>query len=373
MNKYLLLRDNKQSGPYTVPEIIAKGIKPYDLVWLEGKSAAWRYPSELEELKAFAPTVEEQPFDRFYKKPEPENQSRPLPERNSRFEPVIAEETTKKPDAADRKVYINFPGGPKKVPVYQPPNVEQPAVAPVAHYSEPVTSLPAKPARQDKKLLYTFSGACLILVLVISVLAVNYATQSNDIRQLNEKVQEMEKKRNNDYKTSVAAHQITVPVAAVNTASVTPEPLVSAAATTNYNVREKPVTRPAKTPAIAVNPTKNVVREQQEPEEQLKITPPQQKETVKENLFNLVSVKSNKYKTGVLGGISNLQLELTNNSQQPLQKVTVEIKYLSPEKKVVKTQTVYFENVSAGSQPTLNVPKSNRGISITYVITEIKS
>ena len=71
MNKYLLLRDNKQSGPYTVPEIIEKGIKAYDLVWLDGKSVAWRYPSEIEELKAYAPAVEEQPFDRFYKRPEP--------------------------------------------------------------------------------------------------------------------------------------------------------------------------------------------------------------------------------------------------------------------------------------------------------------
>ncbi|RYY18734.1 MAG: hypothetical protein EOO04_23390, partial [Chitinophagaceae bacterium] len=69
MNKYLLLRDNKQSGPYTVPDLIEKGIKAYDLVWLDGKSAAWRYPSEIDELKAYAPIVEEQPFDRFYKKP----------------------------------------------------------------------------------------------------------------------------------------------------------------------------------------------------------------------------------------------------------------------------------------------------------------
>src|SRR5687768_11107286 len=69
MNRYLLLRDNKQSGPYTVPELIEKGIKAYDLVWLDGKSAAWRYPSEIEELKPYAPIVEEQPFDRFYKKP----------------------------------------------------------------------------------------------------------------------------------------------------------------------------------------------------------------------------------------------------------------------------------------------------------------
>ncbi|RYF95894.1 MAG: DUF4339 domain-containing protein, partial [Chitinophagaceae bacterium] len=69
MNRYLLLRDNKQTGPYTATELAEKGIKPYDLVWLDGKSAAWRYPSEVEELKPFSPVVEEQPFDRFFKKP----------------------------------------------------------------------------------------------------------------------------------------------------------------------------------------------------------------------------------------------------------------------------------------------------------------
>lgn len=66
---YLLLRDNKQSGPYSLDELKTKGLKAYDLVWVEGRSAAWRYPSEIEELRSFAPAVEEQPFDRFYKKP----------------------------------------------------------------------------------------------------------------------------------------------------------------------------------------------------------------------------------------------------------------------------------------------------------------
>ena len=66
---YLLLRDNKQSGPYSLDELKVKGLKAYDLVWVEGRSAAWRYPSEIEELKAFAPVVEEQPFDRFFNKP----------------------------------------------------------------------------------------------------------------------------------------------------------------------------------------------------------------------------------------------------------------------------------------------------------------
>src|ERR1700743_2171501 len=65
---YFLLRDNKQSGPYSLDDLKTMGLKAYDLVWVDGKSAAWRYPCEVEELSSFAPPVEEQPFDRFYKK-----------------------------------------------------------------------------------------------------------------------------------------------------------------------------------------------------------------------------------------------------------------------------------------------------------------
>src|SRR6476660_4147338 len=69
MKQYRLLRNNKESGPYSAEELIQSGFKPYDLIWLDGKSAAWRYPGELEEFKPYAAAVEEQPFDRFYKKP----------------------------------------------------------------------------------------------------------------------------------------------------------------------------------------------------------------------------------------------------------------------------------------------------------------
>lgn len=69
MANYLLLRDNKENGPFSLEDLVKMGLKAYDLVWVEGKSAAWRYPSEINELKAYAPEVEEQPFDRFFKKP----------------------------------------------------------------------------------------------------------------------------------------------------------------------------------------------------------------------------------------------------------------------------------------------------------------
>ncbi|HMK17836.1 MAG TPA: hypothetical protein VK492_06555 [Chitinophagaceae bacterium] len=76
MDTYLLLRSNKQSGPYSLQQLVTLGLKPYDLVWLEGRSAAWRYPSEVEGLKAYAPATEEQPYDRFYKKPEEKPQEK---------------------------------------------------------------------------------------------------------------------------------------------------------------------------------------------------------------------------------------------------------------------------------------------------------
>jgi len=95
MASYLLLRDNKESGPFTMDDLLSFGLKPYDLVWVQGKSAAWRYPSEVEELKPFAPAVEEQPFDRFYKKNNEEKKEELTPPVNeySRNTPIAKEGT----------------------------------------------------------------------------------------------------------------------------------------------------------------------------------------------------------------------------------------------------------------------------------------
>lgn len=67
---YRLLRNNKESGPFTALQLKDMGLKPYDLLWTEGRGAAWQYASEINELKDFAPVVEEQPFERFNKRKE---------------------------------------------------------------------------------------------------------------------------------------------------------------------------------------------------------------------------------------------------------------------------------------------------------------
>lgn len=57
MLQYRLLRNNREAGPYSLDDLIALPLKAYDLIWVDGKSAAWKYPSEYEELKAYAPPV----------------------------------------------------------------------------------------------------------------------------------------------------------------------------------------------------------------------------------------------------------------------------------------------------------------------------
>ena len=66
MNKYLLLRNNKQSGPHSYNELMEIGIKSYDLLWIEGKSASWRYPAEFDEFKTHLAVIKELPIDRSF-------------------------------------------------------------------------------------------------------------------------------------------------------------------------------------------------------------------------------------------------------------------------------------------------------------------
>ena len=45
---YLLLRNNQQTGPYTIGELLQQQLRPSDMIWIEGESTAWTYLSELE-------------------------------------------------------------------------------------------------------------------------------------------------------------------------------------------------------------------------------------------------------------------------------------------------------------------------------------
>ena len=55
MKTYQLLRNNKSMGYYTKTCLLQIGLQPLDLLWVEGESITWKYPSELEDFKGFVP------------------------------------------------------------------------------------------------------------------------------------------------------------------------------------------------------------------------------------------------------------------------------------------------------------------------------
>jgi hypothetical protein len=72
---YLLLRNNRQSGPFTIDELLQQKLLPTDMIWIEGKSTAWSYLSEME-LQPFSAradlenTVHPKPVDEIERKAE---------------------------------------------------------------------------------------------------------------------------------------------------------------------------------------------------------------------------------------------------------------------------------------------------------------
>jgi len=97
------------------------------------------------------------------------------------------------------------------------------------------------------------------------------------------------------------------------------------------------------------------------------------KDAIRNNLANLVSIGASGYSVGTFGGISGLQLTVSNRSTYSLDLVVVEVQYIQANKKVFKTENLYFRGIAPGSALMQEAPKSSRGIKVQYKITLVNS
>lgn len=530
MNKYLLLRDNKQSGPYTVEELVKKGIKPYDLVWLEGRSAAWRYPSEMDDLKQFAPAVEEQPYDRFYKRsssaqdhaihaaqqqlskqeellPVVENFSTAINAQSTTVVQNVVESTVAAAtdDSSKEvvnniplsqpiiktgtgKVYVTLPAGFRQQPktvaanatqqsgtaadeknvsikqattiaatpsnpdksekeiqedagvsreaaealearaaalaqsiqaaaaeaaakkqtvkqsvdhaAYLPKEQTSPNFSSLISTKQATETIPVIPmrnqnTRRHRMLMRGVVAACFLLGGIVIGIALTYSKghQSNQeaLDQLVQRLQEREAQKQNGIQPELPNTDASgTPANAINYAEETPAPTeddhphsrVPADAVDNPRqqlaVKEKaevpvtnnnaPITYQEKDlSAMKVSSAVVTHKEEARPVSEADIS------KAREKIYQNVQVAASPFHTGVLGGISNLYFTVSNSSSFPLDMIELEIKYLGPEKRVVKVQRLLFNDVAAGGQKTLEAPRTSRGVSIDYGVTKINS
>jgi hypothetical protein len=496
MNQYLLLRDNKQTGPYTAEQLKAKGLKAYDLVWHEGKSAAWRYPSELEELKPFAPVVEEQPYDRFYKKPA--NQATAQFDKNANNQ--VQEETVNSQLATQAsapitsgKVYVTMPVN-KSITV-QSNNSQQAAYSPnttQSHHNNGKTTAAAsymiseeddelnshllaghqskkadeavtndaflsdyeqrKAAYQSAKssadvqlqtiqhkqtatavqnaaqqqhqaysrkkdndikaLLTSATGylqnnkqvtralVAMVLILggVVIGLIINSGRGHSDAKMLENLVKEIREQQQEKSATPSSASSI-AEQASKNDPNSASGPAVdqdagngnkppaeagtlpSTGATEQTTVVRHAIikkdnntlansNKPVATPVSGHEQVDNTSSVTESPKEKIS---QEVLEKARKNIYEQVHVEASEFKVGLLGGISDLDITVANNSLYTLDQVYVEIKYYSMDKKMVKSQTLLFSNVPAGKKKTLEAPRTNRGVKIDYTVTNVNA
>lgn len=397
MNTYLLLRSNKKSGPYSLDQLINLGLKPYDLVWVEGRSAAWRYPSEVEVLKDYAPASEEQPFDRFYKKPDEER----APAR-----PDIKKEITNQTPlqnitpALQKKVFVSMPGNLapgfiKKQETKPQPTVsdEKPKPAAIVVNEDPVLESRYTESLEEIKQRYTetylnrknksgwtgFSSTALqviggaVFFCVIVVLAYKNFTEEDKTTPKRTIVIQPEQQKPAPVTTEMETPEAIPPVLAETKQELPVE--TKSVITLPTEIKTKEETKVKKPDAI-LPVMKNADIDEVKPEANPVAAAEQKTGRKKEQPVDLnkqVFVKANNYKQRAFGGVQNLQLTVSNQSVFILDQVLVELQYLKPSEEPIKVEKIVFNNVAPGGSQTIKIPDYLRGVKVKYKIMSVAS
>jgi hypothetical protein len=434
MSTYLLLRDNKQSGPFSFDELKEKGLKAYDLVWIEGRSAAWRYPSEIDELSAFAPVVEEQPFDRFYKKPSQISNAHPPASERTSSNPMVAAsvmsgDTSSVP--GKRIIYVTLPAGkttPSARPPIQEPQPVQREVAPAMHEKylpdHSAHALPAlsedlpednpshnledwragveiSPRASRPRRSSRISQPVVVVLTVMALLAAGIFIGLSINKSSLEFVKNSSLNNSQDKPTPVTTSSVHQPSQPLAVNSLPPSAPVRDAVPDKKDTIVATIPAPAvmnKVPAPKVStPAKDKsVSAVQKPQPAITTTRDSllmatpaihresshrsdlsaekvDKDVIRNNISNLVSIGASGFTVGTFGGISGLQLTVSNRSVYALDLVVVEVQYIQANKKVFKTENLYFRGIAPGSALMQEAPKSARGIKVQYKITLVNS
>jgi len=381
MSSYLLLRNNKESGPFTIEEIQGISLKAYDLIWVVGKSAAWRYPGEIPDLKSFAPPVPEQLTDRFIRKPDIKKSDSV----NSTFtdspkikisEPaaVRGRENNGHKITSGRSVYVNLPTD-KKVTPKHPDRVMFELEIPTAEQQEPAYDFSnlhkkrvARASRFSGKVLWVSTffllfGTGILTGFFISDRRIFFSTAeksthkqelvhpailpgSGEISSPDIISAQKGNPRSNSFQDSAKMAGLS----AAKSANAQEKRRVKIKNERKDSVLNNPV-------ASATIPIYDSLKQSSLPKIDLLF------QQIMAHPENYVSLQTGRYSTGVFGGISSFPITLTNNSSIVLNLV-VSIDYIQNNEKIFKTESLSFDNLEPGESASLKAPKSPRGVKI---------
>jgi hypothetical protein len=382
MSSYLLLRNNKESGPFTIDEIREMPLKAYDLLWVVGKSAAWRYPGEIPEIKPFAPPVPEQKEDSYRKI------------KSESFNAISKETTPQKITSSLKSIYVNLPSEKKQVIIQrerfiieQDSPVEKPTTLNNLNLH---TKKHDRPVRVSGKILWICTiillfGAGLMTGFVISDRGNIFSKDEirpqhghlqhpvvlgNEKEIANKKEILVSDKPNADTNNMIAKnHETTSDVDNLSktTESVTKKNAVNSGKKKSNNAIPKKDSVLAQNYFVSSSNINDSLKKSQTAKSELLY---RQIKTHPESYVDLVM---GRYTTGVFGGISSFPVTVTNNSAIVMDQVIVNIDYIQNNDKVFKTESLHFTGLEPGETVTLKAPKSPRGVKVASHLQIVNS
>jgi hypothetical protein len=376
MSSYLLLRNNKESGPFSFEEVKDMSLKTFDLLWVVGKSAAWRYPGEIAELKSFAPPLPEQNTDASVKRLQSDNQSPDSPNNKKQDSSTSrSRESNNQRFISSRSIYVNLPA--EKKQIYAAPTGILYDMSPglsVRQEEDYDLSNPYKKRLTNKQ---RYSGKVLWLSTVILLFGAGILTGffisdrrkyfSSDAIHPHVRVQpgqiDVRGKKEN----------LTVIPRGTNTASSTTDSLREAmhgskksGINTGKKSTKNAIVKIDSMAGRAVSNSSPVLNDSSRESTINKTGILYDKiRTHPENYVNLVA---GRYSTGIFGGISSFPIIVTNNSTLQLNQVTVYVDYIQNNGKIFKTENLTINDLEPGESVTIKAPKSSRGIKIAVHI-----
>lgn len=353
MQQYRMLRNNKESGPYSWQDLIDMPLKAYDLIWVEGKSASWRYPSEIEELKAHAPAVQEDFYAQFHT---PAKVAKTAAAGGN----TAAGKTSRK---SDEKRFVA---------VILPPSGKESAAV-IGIKAKPATIKEAAPALEKKPNMPEIVADVVINTPVPLLTAEPVVETIANPQQLPKKTIKRE--------TIIPTEKIL----AEDSALSLPEPVPYKPNNSRYWIAAAllallaggiylgtrqttdKISGPSATETSNRQGSKisNAVPASNEVPADADDDIPRLQPNTKLDFASLkrhITVSTDHYDAGFFGGISNLQLTITNNSARQLQKLVIAIDYLNSDKSIHHTENIMVEQVAPNGKTTVSVPDSRNGV-----------
>ncbi|HEV7334165.1 MAG TPA: FxLYD domain-containing protein [Flavisolibacter sp.] len=383
MVRYFLLRDNHETGPYTLAELKGKTLFTTDLIWVEGESTCWNLPNEISSLEGITLAIKKLPPKRTKPRSIADAGHSVSVQSSASLSPLVKSdaidflpqedytppsfETLKEKYAQkapqkrvwSRKVNIgaNLLGmitlfiGLGLSAYMVKKAVENIEFEPVIASAEAVEIAPEKMQSSTT----THAAFASIVPTAEKALLVPDTTAASAVTSQTVSATELLPKPQTDQQNEPVQQTAKLKDPTANEETV--QSSVSPDATGKTNEKEST--------AIIAEPEKEAVAIADKKEDEKKADKPAGKPSLQ--------VSANKYNVGFLGGISNLEISVSNPSGQEVSKAIVEVEFLRPNGKVVGSQTVTVSGIAPGGSKTVSIPDNSRGVSVRYKVVKTES